>query len=210
VVPDSTDPAALAAAGLARSICARSVAPLVASWGASWDGVVPPSAGAPFAAAGLLDPVLPRGAAAEAAREAGRASCAFGLAVFGPSPLLVAAVLAGAGEALVAVGTAYARDRVVFGRPLATMPVQRFAFASCAAGVEAAVALVRRVAAASDAGSTVSALDQAALVPYALDAAWAAAEAALQVHGGYGYSDEQPVSRMWREVVAARAAFARQ
>jgi alkylation response protein AidB-like acyl-CoA dehydrogenase len=206
VVPDSTDPAALAAAGLARSIAARSVAPLVASW----DGVVPSSAGADFAAAGLLDPSLPRAAAAEAAREAGRASCAFGLAVFGPAPLLVAAVLGGAGEALVDVGTAYARDRVVFGRPLATMPVQRYAFASCAAAVEAAVALVRRVAAALDTASPVSSLDQAALVPYALDAAWAAAEAALQVHGGYGYSDEQPVSRMWREVVAARAAYARQ
>jgi alkylation response protein AidB-like acyl-CoA dehydrogenase len=206
VVPDSTDPAALAAAGLARSICARSVASSVASW----DGVVPPSAGAPFAAAGLLDPALPALVAVEAAREAGRASCAFGLALFGPTPLLVAAVLGGAGETLVAVGTAYARDRVVFGRPLAKMPVQRHAFASCAAAVEASVALVRRVAASSDAGCAVSALDQAALVPYALDAAWAAAEAALQVHGGYGYSDEQPVSRMWREVVAARAAFARQ
>lgn len=209
MVPDSTDPDAAAAARLAREIVARTP-----------DLAGSPGGRAAFEAAGLLDSSLPRAVAAEAAREAGYGGCAFGLAVYGPSPLLAAAVLTGAGEALVSVGTSYARDRVVFGRPLATMAVQRYAFASVAAGVEASAALVRRVASRLDAfrldagrfdgGRPPAALDEASLVPYALDAAWAAAEAALQVHGGYGYSDEYPVSRMWREVAAARAAYARQ
>ncbi len=186
MVPSPNDPDAAAAAALAREIAARSASPAEA-----------------LEAAGLLDPALPDAVRVEVAREVGVAGCALGLELFGSVPLLAAAVLGGAGEALAETGMAYARDRVVFGRPLASMAVQRMAFASVAARVEAAVALVRRIA--SGAGSD---LDRAAVLPAALDAAWAAAEAALQVHGGYGYSDEYPVSRMWREVVAARAAYA--
>lgn len=190
-MPEPSSPDARAAAALARDIAGRA------------EGL-----SAAFATAGLTDASLPCTVLVEAAREAGRASCAAALTLYDPyGPLAVAAVLAGAGEALAECGMAYARTRVVFGRPLAAMPVQRYAFASVAAGVEAAVALVRRVAAARDAGAAPSALDEASVLPYALDAAWAAAEAALQVHGGYGYSDDYPVSRMWSAVAAARAAY---
>jgi alkylation response protein AidB-like acyl-CoA dehydrogenase len=202
VVPEPTPVDARAAASLARDIAARELAPHVAAW----DGAVPPAAATSLREAGLLDPDLPHAVRAEVAREAGRAGCAAGLAVAATDDLTRAAVLAGAAETLAGTGMAYARERVVFGRPLARMPVQRYAFATVAARVEAAVALVRRVAAARDAG-TPHAGDEAAVLPYALDAAWAAAEAALQVHGGNGYTDDYPVSRMWREVVAARAAL---
>ena len=183
MVPDTRNPDAAAAAALARSILTRSG----------------PDADA-LGAAGLLDGALPDEVRVEVLRECGRAGCAFGLGLgLAADPLGWAAVLAGAGETVAETGMAYARDRVVFGKPLAKMPVQRYAFASVAASVEAAVALVRRVAAG--AGSD---LDADAVLPFALDAAWAAAEAALQVHGGYGYSDEYPVSRMWSEIAAAR------
>ena len=184
MVPDSRNADALEAARLARTILDRSG----------------PDAAA-LESAGLLDPALPDAVRVEVLRECGRAGCAFGLGL-AADDLGRAAVLGGAGEALAETGMAYARERVVFGKPLAKMPVQRYAFASVAASVEAAVALVRRVA--SSAGT---ALDAESALPCALDAAWAAAEAALQVHGGYGYSDEYPVSRMWQEVVAARAAL---
>jgi hypothetical protein len=186
VVPSATDPDAQAAASLARSVVERS--------GLDALGGV-----------GLLDTSLPWAVRVEVAREAGRVSCSPALSVF-DAPLLAAAVLAGAGEAVAEVGMAYARDRVVFGKPLAKMAVQRHAFASVAASVEASAALVRRVALLRDAGQP-SEHDEASVLPVALDAAWAAAEAALQVHGGYGYSDEYPVSRMWREIAAARAAL---
>jgi alkylation response protein AidB-like acyl-CoA dehydrogenase len=194
VVPEPSSDDARAAAALVREVGAR----------AGTEGLAAALGAAGLAgddAAGL--PVL---VLVEAAREAGRVSCAVALSVYGSlGTLAVAAVLTGAAEALAECGMAYARTRVVFGRPLASMPVQRAAFASVAASVEAAAALVRRVAVASSSGDG---LDEAAVLPFALDAAWAAAEAALQVHGGYGYTDEYPVSRMWREVVAARAAYA--
>ena len=181
MVPDGVALGAAEAAAAARSALARSVSV--------------------EAVAGLLGFDVPLAVRVEVLRECGRAGCAFGLALAADA-LCRAAVLAGAGEALAETGMAYARERVVFGRPLAAMPVQRAAFASVAAGVEASVALARRVA--SGAGS---AWDADAVLPYALDTAWAAAEAALQVHGGYGYTDAFPVSRMWREVAAARAAL---
>lgn len=181
MVPDTCNPDAAAAAALARSVLGRS-GPDAAALGE----------------AGLLDVSLPDEVRVEVLRECGRAGCAFGLGL-ATDPLGRAAVLAGAGETVAETGMAYARDRVVFGKPLAKMPVQRHAFAAVCASVEAAVALVRRVA--SGAGS---ALDASSVLPFALDAAWAAAEAALQVHGGYGYSDEYPVSRMWSEIAAAR------
>jgi hypothetical protein len=184
VVPDPRNPDAAAAAGLAREVLARS--------GPSGDAL---------SGAGLLDPSLPDAVRVEVLRECGRAGCSFGLSLASDA-LGRAAVLGGAGEALAETGMAYARSRVVFGKPLAAMAVQRYAFASVAASVEAAVALVRR--AASGAGT---ALDAESVLPYALDAAWTAAEAALQVHGGYGYSDEYPVSEMWSQVVAARSSL---
>ncbi|HEX8004395.1 MAG TPA: acyl-CoA dehydrogenase family protein [Mycobacteriales bacterium] len=183
VVPEPVQEDARAAADLARSVVAG---------------------GASLASVGLLDESLPWAVRVEVAREAGRGSCASGLAAFGAEPVLAAAVLCGAGEAAAETGMAYARERVVFGRPLARMPVQRHAFATVAAQVEAATALVRRVAAFRDGFLPVAAVEEAAVLPYALDAAWAAVEAALQVHGGYGYTDEYPVSRMWTEVAAAR------
>jgi hypothetical protein len=187
VVPDTRDGDALSAARLAREVLARSGRDASA-----------------LAGTGLLDPSLPTPVRVEVLRECGRAGCAFGLSLaLAADAVGRAAVLCGAAEALAETGMAYARERVVFGKPLATMPVQRLAFASVCAGVEAAVALVRRVA--CGAGSS---WDADAVLPFALDAAWAAAEAALQVHGGYGYSDEYPVSRMWHEVAAARASLA--
>jgi alkylation response protein AidB-like acyl-CoA dehydrogenase len=111
-----------------------------------------------------------------------------------------AALLCGAGFALLDLGIAYAKERHVFGKPLIGFQVQRHAFALVSAKVEAATALVRRVAAAEKP----DALDTASVLPVASDAAWASAEQALQIHGGNGYSDEYPVSRMWREVVAVR------
>lgn len=186
VVPEPVQEDARAAAGLARSVVVG---------------------GGSLAAVGLLDETLPWVVRVEVAREAGRGSCSAALSVFGGgAPLLAASVMCGAGETAAETGMAYARERVVFGRPLARMPVQRLAFASVAASVEAAVALVRRVAVALDAGGA-DPTEEAAMLPVALDAAWAAAEAALQVHGGYGYTDEYPVSRMWTEIAAARAAL---
>ena len=150
MVPEAVQEDARAAASLASTVVARAGVP-------GLDG------------AGLLDETLPWVVRVEVARAVGAsAGCSAGLEVFGGSPVLTAAVLCGAAETVAETGMAYARDRVVFGRPLARMPVQRYAFASVAASVEAAVALVRRVACSLDAGAG-GGLDEDAVLPVALD-----------------------------------------
>lgn len=121
-----------------------------------------------------------------------------------PGPPVLAAALCGAGQRCVALGTGYARRREAFGRPLSLQPVQRQAFAGVATAVAAAFALTRRAAAAWG-----TAAERAACVPVAADAAWGAAEAALQVHGGNGYSTDYPVAAVWSQVAAVRAALDR-
>jgi len=204
--------AARAAGELARDIAAREVTPYVEVWGAPGADGVPTAVREPFQAAGLLDAELWAGAQVEVAWQLGRAGLQAAVAVLGVDArpdeadlpdLRLAAALAGAGDVLVQCGIAYAKERVAFGRPLAKMPVQRNLFARAAAGVDAALALCRRAAVGADP------LDLAAALPVAADAAWLAAETALQVHGGNGYTDDYPVSRMWREVAAVRAALPR-
>ena len=157
-----------------------------------------------FESAGLLDDELPPEVAVvvayEAARSLGLSAAVDVLGLVDPSPRLAAA-LCGIGQACLDVGVAYARDRVVFGKPLAKNAVQRNLFARATAEVEAAWALVRR---AVESGGS---LEVSACTTVAAEAAWLAADTALQVHGGYGYTDEYPISRMWTEVVAARAAL---
>ena len=121
-----------------------------------------------------------------------------------PADPLVAAVLVGAGQACIDLGIAYARQREAFGKPLAKQPVQRQIFADVATALAAALALVRRARAPHGKAS-----EATACVPAAADAAWAAAEAALQVHGGYGYSDEYEVSGRWQELLEVTTSIDR-
>ena len=121
-----------------------------------------------------------------------------------PADPLVAAVLVGAGQACVRLGTAYAKQRQAFGKPLAQQPVQRQAFADVATSLAAALSLVRRARAPHG-----SAAEAISCVPVAADAAWAAAEAALQVHGGYGYSEEYEISGRWQELLAVTTGIDR-
>ncbi|MFN2625545.1 MAG: acyl-CoA dehydrogenase family protein [Mycobacteriales bacterium] len=197
---------ASAAGALAAEIAAREVTPQVAAW--DQEGV-PDDIARAFRDAGLLDPELAETVQVEVAGALGRAGLAAALAILdldvaSTTPdVRVAAAFCGAADALLDVGINYARQRHVFGRPLAKFQVQRHAFAGVAADAAAAWALTRRLAAQpSDARDPV---ELAAVVPVAAAVAWQAAETALQVHGGYGYSDEYPVSRMWRDVVRFRA-----
>lgn len=168
--------------------------------------VVPEPARAALAAAGLLDGDLPPLARVEVARALGArspyAACELlGLDATAVDDPVLAGALAGAGERAVALGWAYAREREAFGRPLATFQVQRHAFAGAQTDVGAALALARRAVMVGDP------VDVSTVARVAVDAAWAAVDAALQVHGGYGYSEEYPVSALWRELARLRAGL---
>jgi alkylation response protein AidB-like acyl-CoA dehydrogenase len=93
---------------------------------------------------------------------------------------------------------AYARERVQFDRPIARFQLVQELIADVAVETEAARLLTWRVAALADAGRP-HRLDSSYAKYFASEVAVRAANAAVQVHGGYGYVDEYPVGKYLRD-----------
>ena len=93
---------------------------------------------------------------------------------------------------------AYAAERQQFGRPIAAFQLVQELLAEIAVETEAARLLTWRAALAADSGSRHT-LESSIAKYYASEAAVRAANAAVQVHGGYGYVDEYPVGRYLRD-----------
>jgi alkylation response protein AidB-like acyl-CoA dehydrogenase len=93
---------------------------------------------------------------------------------------------------------AYAKERNQFGRSIAQFQLVQELLADMAVETEAARLLVWRAALASDAGRPHTAESSFAKY-YASEVAVRAANAAVQVHGGYGYVDEYPVGKFLRD-----------
>ncbi len=93
---------------------------------------------------------------------------------------------------------AYAKERQQFGRSIATFQLVQELIADMAVETEAARLLVWRAATAADAGRPHTAESSFAKY-YASEVAVRAANAAVQVHGGYGYVDEYPVGKYLRD-----------
>ncbi len=110
----------------------------------------------------------------------------------------VAAMGVGLAQGAYDLAFAYAQERQQFGRPIARFQAVQFALADMATEIEAGRQLVYRAAWLKDEGK-----------PYALAAAQAklytgllsnrAVNAALQIHGGYGFMDAFPISRLYRD-----------
>ena len=93
---------------------------------------------------------------------------------------------------------AYVNQRRVFDRPIGQNPAVQFPIARAHAEIEAADLVLRRGAARFAAGRPCG--DDANMGKMlASEAAWHAAEACLQSHGGFGYAKEYDVERKWRE-----------
>ena len=92
----------------------------------------------------------------------------------------------------------YARERRQFARPIAQFQLVQELLADIAVETEAARLLVRRAAAAADAGRDYR-VEASYAKYFASEVAVRAANAALQVHGGYGYVDEYPVGKYLRD-----------
>jgi acyl-CoA dehydrogenase len=98
----------------------------------------------------------------------------------------------------VARASAYASERVVFGRPIGQNQGVQFPIARAHAETEAADLVARRAAARFDAGLDCGPdANMAKLL--SSEAAWHAGEACLQAHGGFGFAREFDVERKWRE-----------
>ena len=110
----------------------------------------------------------------------------------------LAAGAVGLGQACVDASVAYASERRQFGKQLAQFQLIQELIAEMAVETEAARMLAWRAAALADRGESYTlAASQAKY--YASEVAVRAANAALQVHGGYGYVDEFPVARYLRD-----------
>jgi len=112
--------------------------------------------------------------------------------------LLVAAECIGDARWFIDTATAYARERVVFGRPIGQNQGIQFPIARAYAQTRAADLMVRQGCAEFAAGRTDGeAANMAKML--ASEASWAAAEACLQTHGGFGFARDYDVERKWRE-----------
>ena len=112
--------------------------------------------------------------------------------------ILIAAECVGDARWFTAKSTAYAKERKVFGRPIGQNQGVQFPIAKAYAQTEAANLMVERAAALFDAGLPCGpAANMAKLL--AAEASWAAAEACVQTHGGFGFAEEYDVERKFRE-----------
>ncbi len=110
----------------------------------------------------------------------------------------VAAMGVGLAQGAYDLAFAYAKEREQFGRPIAKFQAVQFALADMTTEIEAGRQLVYRAAWLKDQGK-----------PFALAAAQAklytgllsnrAANSSLQIHGGYGFTDEFAISRLYRD-----------
>jgi alkylation response protein AidB-like acyl-CoA dehydrogenase len=122
-------------------------------------------------------------------------------AVFGYTRLMVAAFGLGAGWAALDRAIAYSRERIQGGQPLSEK--QGFThklIVPHAARLEAGRALIEQTATRLDAGETELNTEGAIAKYVSTEAGNAAAEAAIQGHGGYGYTREYMVEKIKRDV----------
>ncbi len=112
--------------------------------------------------------------------------------------ILVAAEALGDARFFVYKAAAYASDRVVFGRPIGQNQGVQFPIARAYAEMKAADLVNRSAAALFASGQDCG--EEANLAKLlSSDAAWHAAEACMQCHGGFGFAREYDVERKWRE-----------
>ncbi|MFQ5830566.1 MAG: acyl-CoA dehydrogenase family protein, partial [Candidatus Methylomirabilia bacterium] len=112
--------------------------------------------------------------------------------------ILVASDSIGDARWFIERAVAYSNQRVVFGRPIGANQGVQFAIAKAHMAVEAADLMRGKAAALFDAGEPCGA--EANMAKYlAAEAAWEAANACIDCHGGYGYAEEYDVERKFRE-----------
>jgi alkylation response protein AidB-like acyl-CoA dehydrogenase len=104
----------------------------------------------------------------------------------------------GLAQACLDAAIAYAKQRTQFGRPIARFQLVQELLADTAVEIEAARLLTWRVAALADAGRP-HRLESSYAKFYASEVAVRAANACVQVHGGYGYVDEYPAGKFLRD-----------
>jgi acyl-CoA dehydrogenase len=122
-----------------------------------------------------------------------------------PERILIAAEAVGIGRVALARATQYAKDRVVFGRPIGQNQAIQHPLAECWANLEAANLMMLKAAQLYDGGKECGAEANAAKY-LAAEAGFRACERAVMTHGGMGYAQEYHVERYLRESLIPRIA----
>ena len=112
--------------------------------------------------------------------------------------LLIAAECIGDAKWFLKKATDYARERQVFGRPIGQNQGIQFPLAKAYAQMRAAELMVREGCTKFEAGQTPG--EEANMSKLlAAEASWAAGEACIQTHGGFGFAEEYDIERKFRE-----------
>jgi alkylation response protein AidB-like acyl-CoA dehydrogenase len=110
----------------------------------------------------------------------------------------IAALSLGLAEAALEHSLKYAQARKQFGKALTEMQGIQFKLAQMSTNIEAARALTFKAAWMRDQGMKTP-LESAQAKLFASEIAVQAAEEAVQIHGGYGYTKDYPVEKLWRD-----------
>jgi acyl-CoA dehydrogenase len=119
--------------------------------------------------------------------------------------VLIAAEAIGLGRAALARAVAYAKERVVFGRPIGKNQAIQHPLAECWMELEAANLMAFKAASLYDRGAPCGAEANAGKY-LAAEGAFKACETAVMTHGGMGYAKEYHVERYLREAMIPRLA----
>jgi len=110
----------------------------------------------------------------------------------------VAAMGVGLAQGAYDLAVAYAKEREQFGKPIARFQAVQFALADMAVEIEAGRTLTYKAAWLKDEGRPFA--KEAAMAKlYTGELSHRAANAALQIHGGYGFMEESAISRLYRD-----------
>lgn len=128
---------------------------------------------------------------------------AMALSALGAGRVGIAALSLGIAEAAFDAGVAYAKERRVFGKALTDFQNTQFVLADSRTDLDAAWLLMLRAARALDAGERASAETSMAKL-FATEACGRVTDRMLQLHGGFGYSREYPIERLYRDARVTR------
>jgi alkylation response protein AidB-like acyl-CoA dehydrogenase len=112
--------------------------------------------------------------------------------------VLIAAECIGDAKWFIDKATGYARERVIFDRPIGQNQGVQFPIARAYAQMRAAELMTHEAAALFEAGKDCAAEANMAKM-LAAEASWAAGEACIQTHGGFGFAEEFDIERKFRE-----------
>lgn len=110
----------------------------------------------------------------------------------------IAALSLGLGEAALSHSLKYVKERKQFGKALSEMQGIQFKLAKMSTEIEASRALIYKAAWMRDNGMKMS-IEASHAKLFASEMCVRAAEEAVQIHGGYGYTKDYPVEKLYRD-----------